>query len=50
MEEKNIRQQFEDMTKKLIAQVMQESDLKAINPEMVREIKLCVKALTDNFL
>lgn len=45
MEEKSTIQQFEDMTKKLIAQVVKESDLKAINPEMIKEIRECIKIM-----
>ena len=48
MEEKSTIQQFEDMTKKLIAQVVKESDLKAINPEMIKEIRECVFMLYHN--
>ena len=42
MEGKSTIQQFEDMTKKLIAQVVKESDLKAINPEMIKEVTGCL--------
>ena len=41
-EEKHPITLLQEMTKKLIAQVMEESDLKAISPEMIKEIRECV--------
>ncbi|MBO6291606.1 MAG: hypothetical protein J6N51_05020 [Selenomonas sp.] len=43
--EQTTMQAFEEMTKKLIEQVMAENDLSAISPEMVCEIRECVLAL-----
>ena len=40
--EKNLLDKFQEMTEKLIAQVMDEKDLQAISPELIKEIRECV--------
>ena len=43
--ENDLMKDCEKMTKRLIAQVMEEKDLAAISPEMISEIRDCVLAL-----
>lgn len=46
-EARELRQEYIEMTKKLIAQVKMEPDLKAINPELIRTITECLKTAYD---
>lgn len=45
MDKQPIAENFEEMTKKLIRQVMDEREMECINPELIREIRENVREI-----
>lgn len=45
MDKQTIAEEFEEMTKKLIWQVMNEREMACINPELIREIRENVREI-----
>ena len=48
MEKHDIMDKFAEMTKKLIQQVMNEPDLRKVNPDLIREIRENVREILSH--